>query len=334
MAEEMLPGLRRVLGAIRTERAFDPASWVQERTEALNSYMRGTGLRACVVNLSGGLDSAVTLALACHAASLPGSPITRILGLLQPIESTPEIQNRAYEVLSCPDCARLAGRTGSSGSAGDHQAEGPAKDPQDHPVLRLTVTDQTKVYRQLKGIIDTAVGLEGGSFAAANLKSYMRTPSVFYAAQLLAQAGEPALVLGTGNLDEDGFLFYFSKAGDGVSDAQLIHDLHKSEVRAVGRLLGVPASIIEAAPSADLWPGQTDENEIGAGYDFVELYTSLRGDPERKERVFSAAGLTEDERAQYQRVGELLEGIHRRNSHKAHFPVNIGSVSGTSGAAR
>lgn len=46
----------------------------------------------------------------------------------------------------------------------------------------------------------------------------MRTPPGFYAAQLLAAAGFPAVVVGTGNYDEDGYLRYFSKAGDGVCD--------------------------------------------------------------------------------------------------------------------
>jgi NAD+ synthase (glutamine-hydrolysing) len=55
-------------------------------------------------------------------------------------------------------------------------------------------------------------------------------------------------------------LCYFCKAGDGVVDVQLIADLHKSEVFAVGRALNVPQQILSAAPSADLWEGQTDED--------------------------------------------------------------------------
>lgn len=97
-------------------------------------------------------------------------------------------------------------------------------------------------------------------------------------AQLLSQNGQGCVVLGTGNYDEDGYLYYFCKAGDGmfcsfiflwlillvgVADIQLINDLHKSEVFAVGRELAVPDSIIKAPPSADLWNDQTDEGELG-----------------------------------------------------------------------
>jgi NAD+ synthase (glutamine-hydrolysing) len=54
-------------------------------------------------------------------------------------------------------------------------------------------------------------------------------------------------------------LCYFCKAGDGVVDVAIISDLHKSEVFAVGREIGVPQEILYAAPSADLWEGQEDE---------------------------------------------------------------------------
>jgi NH3-dependent NAD+ synthetase len=52
----------------------------------------------------------------------------------------------------------------------------------------------------------------------------------------------------------------------GVADIQLINDLHKSEVFAVGRELGVPQEILDAPPSADLWDDQTDENELGTHF--------------------------------------------------------------------
>lgn len=62
-------------------------------------------------------------------------------------------------------------------------------------------------------------------------------------------------------------IFWFTnlvcKAGDGISDVQMVSDLHKSEVFKVGAKLGVPASILEASPSADLWQGQTTDNEVG-----------------------------------------------------------------------
>ena len=78
--------------------------------------------------------------------------------------------------------------------------------------------------------------------------------------------GNPSIVLGTGNYDEDGYLRYFCKAGDGTVDVQLIADLHKSQVFEVARELGVPKSIIAAPPTADLWEGQVS---VTAGADGI-----------------------------------------------------------------
>ena len=76
-------------------------------------------------------------------------------------------------------------------------------------------------------------------------------------------------------MDEDGYLAYFCKAGDGVVDVQLISDLHKSEVFTVAKYLGVTESILNALPSADLWDEQEDEKELGFSYDFIEFYTGV-----------------------------------------------------------
>jgi NAD+ synthase (glutamine-hydrolysing) len=122
--------------------------------------------------------------------------------------------------------------------------------------------------------------------------------------------------------DEDGYLLYFCKAGDGVVDVQLIADLHKSEVFAVGAHLGVPKSILDAPPSADLWEGQTDEGELGMSYDFVELYTEyLKLDATG--RAAMVAGLSQDALAEFHSLGGKADAVHRRNSHKKNFPHNI-----------
>lgn len=287
--EEMHPELQQVLLTHRDRKGFRPITWVSRACARLNEYMERTGLKACVVNLSGGIDSAVTFALASRAANAPGSPIKRVVGILQPIHSTSEIQYRAYSLSKFGELIRI---------------------------------DQSEIFDSLVRVVSHAFRMkaEPSAFAMGNLKSYMRTPVAFYVAQLLAQDGTPAVVIGTGNYDEDGFLFYFSKAGDGVSDIQLIHDLHKSEVFEVGRFLGISDSILNAPPSADLWEGQTDENEIGVSYDFVELYVCAKDDPELKDMI---AGCSRDARDQFERVGTLLEKIHARNKHKAHFPLNI-----------
>ena len=129
--------------------------------------------------------------------------------------------------------------------------------------------------------------------------------------------------MGTGNRDEDGYLGYFCKAGDGVVDVQLIADLHKSEVFKVGSVLGVPESILSSAPSADLWEGQTDEDELGVTYDFVELYTGWYLPLSSEEKETWLASLTEETKKEWDHCASICETVHRRNAHKLSGPKNL-----------
>jgi len=82
-------------------------------------------------------------------------------------------------------------------------------------------------------------------------------------------AAFPGLVVGTGNKTET-LLGYCTIHGDGAFDFNPLADLYKAQVRQLARDLGVPAAIIEKAPSADLWVGQTDEDELGFSYDEMD----------------------------------------------------------------
>ena len=73
------------------------------------------------------------------------------------------------------------------------------------------------------------------------------------------------VVIGTGNKSEI-LIGYSTIYGDAASAFNPIGDLYKTQVRELSRHLGVPTQIIEKAPSADLWPGQTDEGEGGFDY--------------------------------------------------------------------
>ena len=77
------------------------------------------------------------------------------------------------------------------------------------------------------------------------------------------------LVLGTGNKTEI-LLGYSTLYGDSACALNPIGDLYKTQVRQLSRAMGVPAAVIEKAPSADLWLGQTDEGELGFTYEEVD----------------------------------------------------------------
>lgn len=82
-------------------------------------------------------------------------------------------------------------------------------------------------------------------------------------------AREAALVAGTSNKTE-ALLGYGTLHGDMACAFAPIGDLYKSQLRDVARFLGVPERILGKPPSADLWPGQTDEAELGFSYDAVD----------------------------------------------------------------
>ena len=77
------------------------------------------------------------------------------------------------------------------------------------------------------------------------------------------------LVIGTGNKTE-ALIGYSTLFGDSASAFNPIGDLYKSQVRQLSSAIGVPEAVITKAPSADLWPGQTDEDEVGFSYAEVD----------------------------------------------------------------
>ena len=78
-----------------------------------------------------------------------------------------------------------------------------------------------------------------------------------------------ALVIGTSNKTE-ALLGYGTLHGDMAAALAPIGDLYKTQLRAVASGLGVPREILGKPPSADLWPGQTDEGELGRPYDLLD----------------------------------------------------------------
>lgn len=272
--------------------ALTQKKWIDRKTDLFNDYMRKSGLSACVTSVSGGVDSAVTVALCMHAKNKPDSPIKRVVGLCQPIHSSDWALKRGEENIKA--CG-----------------------------AELVTVDQTKLHGDLSGLVERATGIEGKGFARGQLRSYMRTPTAYYTAQLISQAGNPCLVMGTGNMDEDGYLAYFCKAGDGVVDVQLISDLHKSEVFNVGAELGVPQATLIAAPSADLWDGQTDEDELGFTYDFIELFTGFYLPLDEKNKDGFRQILSGDARKQFDDWAARAEAVHQRNKHKIQGVANL-----------
>src|SRR5687767_703053 len=217
-------------------------------TDGIVEWLRGqlarSGARGFVFGLSGGIDSAVVARL-CQLAA-PGN----VAGVLMPCHSDP-------------------------------RDEADAKLVADHfqiPTIRVdlapTYDGFTNTLQQAarglppEMLPDAAHGIEDlkARLPLANVKPRLRMTTLYFVANTLNY-----MVAGTGNRSELS-IGYFTKYGDGGVDLLPIGNLLKSEVRAAARQLGVPDPVIEKAPSAGLWLGQTDEAEMGFSYAELENY--------------------------------------------------------------
>ena len=108
-----------------------------------------------------------------------------------------------------------------------------------------------------------------------------------------------SLVIGTDNRSELK-LGYFTKYGDGGIDLAPLGGLVKTEVREIARILDIPEEIITKPPSAGLWEGQTDEQELGISYEELDRYILTGAAPEE--------------------VKETVDQLAQKNQHKLEMP--------------
>lgn len=135
---------------------------------------------------------------------------------------------------------------------------------------------------------------EGRRLTDANLRARLRMSTLYTVANDLSY-----LVAGTDNAAEL-LTGYFTKYGDGGVDILPIARLLKREVFEWAKYLGVPQSIIDRKPSAGLWEGQTDEEEMGVTYDAIDDY--IEGKP-----------VSEDDK-------KVIERMNRVTEHKRVMP--------------
>jgi NAD+ synthase len=126
-------------------------------------------------------------------------------------------------------------------------------------------------------------------------------------------AATRALVIGTGNKTEI-LLGYTTLFGDSASALNPLGDLYKTQVRQLARAVGVPAPILDKPPTADLWPGQTDEGEMGLTYERVDQLLYWLVDQRYRPEECVAAGF---ERAFVERVLAMM----RQNQFKRMPPI-------------
>ena len=217
---------------MRTERV---AAWMRR-------YLAESGARGFVVGLSGGIDSAVVARLAQLAA--PGA----VVGAMLPCHSDPLDEHDAELV------ARHFSLTSVRIDLG--------------PSYDALLAEAQKGLQTLPAHVraGTPVHPPSARLALANIKPRLRMTTLYFLGRSLSY-----LVAGTSNRSELAIGFY-TKYGDGGSDLLPIGHLVKSEVRDLARELNIPPPIIERTPSAGLWLGQTDEEDMEFSYADLERY--------------------------------------------------------------
>jgi NAD+ synthase len=215
---------------------------MSDRADRIVSWLRdrlsASKTHGFAFGLSGGIDSAVVARLCQIAAP------QRVVGLLLPCYSHPEDEADARLVADAFTIPVIKVDLDSTFDA-----------------LTETLHPAVKGWRTHVDVPDIKQRVP-----EANLKPRLRMTTIYFVANSLDY-----LVAGTGNRCEVE-LGYFTKYGDGGVDLLPIGSLLKSEVRALAQHLGIPQRVIDKPPSAGLWVGQTDEDEMGFTYDTLETY--------------------------------------------------------------
>ena len=239
----------------------------------IQEYLRSTGKEKVVIGMSGGIDSAVVFELLIRAIGKRNViPVT-----IPILASTDEEYSTATDIWSYV-----------------FEKRG----------IELITLPASGLAINSGSLIRGGIGKHPSQMTYANIQARLRMLLLYGVA-----SENDALVIGTGNRSEH-LMGYFTKYGDGGTDFEPIMSLYKSEVFELGRALNVPKWILNAAPSAGLWKGQTDEEEFGFTYDQLEIVCRVLFDGMVAEGMFD---IPPD-------IIEKIKMLYRNNLHKTKMP--------------
>ncbi len=236
----------------------------------IRGQLRQAGFERALVGLSGGIDSALVAYLVVDAIGAD-----RLLCVLMPYRtSSPASRKDAEEVVRHLGCASR-------------------------------IVDISPI---VDGYFDAAPGpaVEGSGSGELGAASPLRRGNAMARARMLilydASVTWGGLVVGTGNKTET-LIGYTTLFGDSACAFNPIGDLYKTQVRQLSLAVGVPDAILRKAPSADLWPGQTDEAEAGFTYHELDRLLYWMVDRRRSDTELATLGF---DPATIARVGRLV----------------------------
>lgn len=236
---------------------------IDKTVEWLRTKVKESNTKGLVVGVSGGIDSAVVAYLIKKAFPIDS------MGVIMSIKSNPQDRLDALKVIDGCNIEYLD--------------------------LDLT-NEQVSIYEKVTSNLKEKelYNPSNDRMSDANLRARIRMSTVYTVANNMGY-----LVVGTDNAAEI-HTGYFTKYGDGGVDLVPLANLTKKDVYEWAKVLGVHDDIINKAPSAGLWEGQTDETEMGTTYDMIDAVVEGRIDevPQKDQ--------------------EIIARLHRISEHKRH----------------
>lgn len=256
-----------IIKALGVKPVIDADEEIARRVGFLKDYVKQAGATGLLIAISGGIDSAVATGLCKRATdelTLETGKEYMTLGVFQPYGEQEDIAH-SYAV------AEAFGLT--------HKVETNIEEAVDEISL-----ESEYAFKALGMSRHLSRGGKG------NVKARTRMVVQYALAFDLN-----LLVVGTDHASE-ALTGFFTKWGDGAVDITPLSSLNKRQIRQLAVRLGVPAAIVDKAPTAGLWEGQTDEGELGVSYDDNSDYLEGKDiDPKAR---------------------EILEKHYRRTAHK------------------
>lgn len=211
---------------------------VNNIAKGINEYVLKSGMDGVILGMSGGIDCSVVARL-CQKANVP------VLLVLMPNGDSMNLAGDIYdsiELIKKFDFKYI-----------------------NCPITRMSKSVVNGINNQFNPS-NLENKIELSEMAISNINPRLRMTVLYTLAQSLN-----CLVIGTGNKSEI-TMGYFTKFGDGSADLNPLADFTKSEVILLGRYLDLPERIVTKPPSANLWAGQTDEDEMGITYYDLDNY--------------------------------------------------------------
>jgi NAD+ synthase len=244
--------------------------------KGIREYFKRAGFKKAVVGLSGGLDSTVTVYLLVRSLGKEN-----VIAVMLPEKG---VTPRA-DVADSMEVVRELGIK-------YFKME-----------ISPVISAFTKIYpRDAKRV--------KGKFKYPKAYGNVKARTRMIALYKVAQTNE-ALVVGTSDRSEL-LLGYFTKWGDGGVDLEPIGSLYKTQVRGLGKYLGIPEKILRKAPSPRLLPGQMAEKELKLEYEKIDLIFYYKFDQNlSRKRIAEKLGL---EKGVVDRIFERVKKVeHKRN---------------------